>query len=400
MPVRWKTQEWREGLVEAVTDHLPGAAEVPAVHIGAERRELRLDACRGLALWFIFLDHIPEDALSWLTLRNYGFSDTTEVFVFVSGYTCMLAYGGELRELGWATTVTRALRRGWEIYVAFLLLSIACVAMVWIVDGGGHYLDETNTGIFFGNPGASIVHAALLQYTPVNTDILPTFVLLHLGFPALLWLLLRSTTAALAASFLVYLMVQAFGWHVPAWPNGELYFNPLAWQALFVFGAWYAWEGAGRLRTLLQSRAVLLLALLYIAFSLVVALSWQFHVLEIFVPDQLSKLIYPIDKSHLAPMRLLHFLALAVVVVRLTPRDWHGLPKSLLAAMIRCGENSLPIYCLSVLLSFIGHVILVECSGGFAMQAAVSIAGILLMSVAATLLTSEARLDRRGPRLF
>jgi hypothetical protein len=25
----------------------------------ADRRDLRLDACRGLALWFIFLDHVP-----------------------------------------------------------------------------------------------------------------------------------------------------------------------------------------------------------------------------------------------------------------------------------------------------------------------------------------------------
>jgi len=388
------------GLVEAVTEHLPGAAEVPAVHIDADRRDLRLDACRGLALWFIFLDHVPEDTLSWLTIRNYGFSDTTEVFVFVSGYTCMLAYGGALRELGWATTVTRALRRGWEIYVAFLLLSIACVVMVWVIGGDSRYLDETNTGIFFQNPGGSLAHAALLQYAPVNTDILPAFVLLHLGFPALLWLLLRSATITLAASFLLYLMVQLFSWHVPAWPTGELYFNPLAWQALFVFGAWYAHEGTARLRAMMQSRAVLLLALLYLAFSLFIALSWQFHVLEILIPDILSKLIYPIDKSHLAPTRLLHFLALAVVVVRLTPRDWHGLPKSLVTAMIRCGENSLPIYCLSVLLSFVGHVILVEYSGSFATQVAVSIAGILLMSVVATLLTYEARLDRHGPRLF
>ena len=76
------------------------------------------------------------------------------------------------------------------------------------------------------------------------------------------------------------------------------------------------------------------------------------------------------------------------------------LPKFLVTAMIRCGENSLPIYCLSVLLSFVGHVILVEYSGSFATQVAVSIAGILLMSVVATLLTYEARLDRHGPRLF
>jgi hypothetical protein len=111
--------------VEIVIDHLPGAAKVPVIHSDRNRRDLRLDACRGLALWFIFIDHIPDNALAWLTLRNYGFSDTTEVFVFVSGYTCMLAYGSTLREQGWPTAVMRALRRGWEIYTAFLLLLIA-----------------------------------------------------------------------------------------------------------------------------------------------------------------------------------------------------------------------------------------------------------------------------------
>src|SRR5665811_2587541 len=113
------------GLIEVVTDHLPGAAKAPAVHIDGDRRDLRLDACRGLALWFIFIDHIPDNALTWLTLRNYGFSDTSEVFVFVSGYTCMLAYGGALPQDGWLTFVTRAIRRSWEIYVAFLLLLIS-----------------------------------------------------------------------------------------------------------------------------------------------------------------------------------------------------------------------------------------------------------------------------------
>ena len=96
----------------------------------------------------IFLDHIRDNALAWLTIRNYGFSDTTEVFVFVSGYTCMVAYGGALREQGWPTTVTRALRRGWEIYVAFLLLLVAYFALVWAVGDGSRYLDETNTGFF------------------------------------------------------------------------------------------------------------------------------------------------------------------------------------------------------------------------------------------------------------
>jgi hypothetical protein len=383
-----------------VTEHLPGAAKVGVFQIGGGRRDLRLDACRGLALWFIFLDHIPNNTLAWLTIRNYGFSDTTEVFVFVSGYTCMLAYGGALREQGWPTTITRALRRGWEIYVAFLLLLIAYLALVWVVGRGSEFVDETNTAIFFGNPGAAIVRALAMQYTPVNTDVLPTFVLLHLAFPGLLWLLTRNAVAALTASFLLYVLVQALGWNLPAWPGGEWYFNPLAWQVLFVFGAWYAYKGSGQLRGILQSRAALWLAILYLAFSLAVALSLQFKGLEGFMPAALSKLIYPVDKSSLDPLRLLHFLSLAIIVSRLTPPDWHGLMKPWAMAMIRCGENSLAIYCFGVLLSFIGHVILVRFSGNFTTQVVVSVVGIALMIAAATVMTQTAKLDRRGPKLF
>src|SRR5712691_10658617 len=91
-----------------------------AMHDHGDRRDLRLDACRGLALWFIFIDNILGGSLAWLTPRNFGFSDMSQVFVFVSGYTCMRAYGGALRDQGWLTITTRALRRAGEIYVAFL----------------------------------------------------------------------------------------------------------------------------------------------------------------------------------------------------------------------------------------------------------------------------------------
>src|SRR5258708_4275654 len=56
-------------------------------------RDLRLDLFRGLALWLIFLDHIPSNIVNWVTIRNYGFSDATEIFVFISGYTAAFVYG-------------------------------------------------------------------------------------------------------------------------------------------------------------------------------------------------------------------------------------------------------------------------------------------------------------------
>ncbi len=164
MPIVAARKSSKDSLAEATTDHLPGSANAPHVTPDGDRRDLRLDECRGLALWFILLDHIPDNALSWLTLSNYGFSDAAEVFVFVSGYTCILAYGGALPEEGWPATVARALRRGGDIYAAFLLLAIAYLALIWVVGGAGSpFLDETNTAVFFKNPGAAIVHVAIMQ---------------------------------------------------------------------------------------------------------------------------------------------------------------------------------------------------------------------------------------------
>lgn len=53
---------------------------------------------------------------------------------------------------------------------------------------------------------------------------------------------------------------------------------------------------------------------------------------------------------------------------------------------IRCGQNSLPIYCLGVLLAFASDMALIDISEGLAMQIVLSLAGILVMIAAATLL--------------
>jgi hypothetical protein len=51
-----------------------------------------------------------------------------------------------------------------------------------------------------------------------------------------------------------------------------------------------------------------------------------------------------------------------------------------------CGQNSLPIYCLGVLLTFASHLALLDISEGLTMQIALSVGGVLAMIVAATLL--------------
>jgi hypothetical protein len=347
-------------------------------------RDLRIDAVRGIALWWLLLDHIPNNIGTWLTPRNYGFSDAAEIFMFVSGVTCALAYGKAWRCEGWTGLIGRTLRRSWDIYVAFLLLTLASAILIHLV-GDGRCADASNTRILLDQPGATLTRAAILQYRPVNTDVLPIFVLLHLSFAPLLWLLLRIPNLTLGASLALYVLVRVFGWTVPAWPSSHWAFNPLAWQLLVVLGAWWMIHG-DRVQPWVRSRPALVLAVLYLLFSLTIALSWRIEPLEALIPQTLAHLLYPTDKSNLDPLRLLHFLAIAVLAAWLIPRNWRMLKTPVMRSAIRCGQNSLPIYCLGVLLAFASHIVLLNISNGLAMQIALSVGGIVAMIVSATLL--------------
>jgi hypothetical protein len=235
-----------------------------------------------------------------------------------------------------------------------------------------------------------------LQYRPVNTDVLPIFVLLHLLFAPLLWLLLRVPNLTLGASLALYVLVHVFGWTVPAWPNSHWAFNPMAWQLLVVLGAWWMIEG-NRVQPWVRSRAALVLAVLYLLFSLIIALSWRIKPLEALIPQTLAHLLYPLDKSNLAPLRVLHFLAIAVLAAWLVPRNWRALKTPVMRGAIRCGQNSLPIYCLGVLLAFGSHTALLDISNGLAMQIALSVGGIMAMIVSATLLNLISIKPRQQP---
>src|SRR3979490_2826373 len=81
-------------------DGVRATPSAPAISlaVAATDRELRLDLFRGLALWLIFIDHLPPNILTWFSIRNYGFSDATEIFIFISGYTAAFVYGRPMLE--------------------------------------------------------------------------------------------------------------------------------------------------------------------------------------------------------------------------------------------------------------------------------------------------------------
>ena len=129
----------------------------------AADRDLRLDLFRGLALWLIFLDHIPSNAVSWITIRNYGFSDATEIFVFISGYTAAYVYGRGMRERGPVVAGARILKRAWQVYMAHMFLFVIFMAEIAYVGARFNplYAEEMNILEFLQQPDVTLAKSVL-----------------------------------------------------------------------------------------------------------------------------------------------------------------------------------------------------------------------------------------------
>ena len=365
----------------------------------ASGRDIRLDLFRGLALWFIFIDHIPTNIVSWLTVRNYGFSDATEIFVFISGYTAVIAYARMMQREGWVRAAARIYRRVWQLYVAHILLFVAFsaqVAWVSIARDTPALIEEMELLGLGQNPYQAILEAALLRFRPVNLDVLPLYIVLLAFFPFVLPAVVRWPLGVIAVSLAVYAATCHYDWNLPAYPENKVwYFNPMAWQVVFYVGAACAMLGP-QLAWLDRFRWPLsVLAVLYLLFSAFITLSWHYNPLERLVPAWVARQIYPIDKTNIDILRFLHFLAIAWLVRLAVPAKAPFLRWRIFEPLRRCGEHSLQIFCLGIFLALSAQVVVAQNEDSIVSQIGMSIAGLLIMSAAAY----GAAWYKRGPAI-
>jgi hypothetical protein len=354
-------------------------------------RDLRLDFFRGLSLFFIFIDHIPNNFLGWFTLRSVAFSDAAEVFIFISGYTAALVYGRSFQQHGPFFATAQIYRRVWQLYVAHIFLFMiftAEVSYTILTVNNPMYAEETRVADFLQEPHIAILKALTLQFQPAFLDILPLYIVLLGVFPAVLLALARTPLWALLPSAALYALTLRRGWALPAYPEGVWFFNPLAWQFLFVIGA-----SAGHARVsgrwpfpsgVWLPRAAVVLS----AFLILINVSWLAHWLYEPVPAILAKqlLSYSIDKTNLAPLRLINFLALALATVYFVTPESAFLRWRVAAPVILCGQHSLYVFCLGIVLAVLGHFVLSEFYGELPMQLIVNIVGFAVMIGTAALL--------------
>jgi hypothetical protein len=230
----------------------------------------------------------------------------------------------------------------------------------------------------------------LLQYQPQFLDILPIY-MIFLGVLPLLLLLLRSwLPLAVLISGVLYLLTWRFGWQPHSYPDDDgWFFNPLAWQFLFVIGATAGYAPYSR-QSLPINSAWLGKLSVGIAIAIgIISVSWTIHSAYEAFPALLQRELSPLveDKADLAPLRLISFLALAIASAHIVRRDSRVLRGPAAQWIIRCGQHSLQIFCLGILLSVFGYIVLTSVRGDIPMQLAINLGGILLMVAVAALLT-------------
>ena len=345
---------------------------------GGRRRDLRVDFFRGLALWWIYTDHIPGDVLGDYSLRNFAMCDAAEVFVLLAGFGAGLAYGSVLSRQGYLYAAADTLRRAWTLYVAHIFLFVVYTAQVAYSAAAldrSFYLEETRLDVLAEAPYRALLEALLLRFQPSLLNILPLYVALLLIFAASLWML-RWPALMFVTSAAVYAVARVTGINLPSWTGEGWFFNPLAWQFLFMVGAILAFAPPAMPR---RSWPLDLLATLVLLAGIIVIWVIDIHpAILAKMPASVIRFIITEDKTGLHPFRLLSILSLAWLVVRLVTPSAAWLHSRAASPLVLMGQNSLPVFCFGIFFGFIARLGL-EADDGVEMQAAVNLLGALAM---------------------
>jgi hypothetical protein len=324
------------------------------------KQQNRLDAIdfwRGCVLCMIFVDHMPGNAFENLTPRNFGFSDAAEAFVFLSGVSLAVAYGGRFLLGQRLQTIVGLARRELKLYGAHIGLSLAALVIffagaAWM--GKPALLEVHGRDLFVDNPGLGMLGLVSLGHQLGYFNILPLYMILIAFVPVLLWLAAIDCRLMLCASALVYVLFRSFGWNLPSWPGpGVWFFDPFAWQLLFAIGLAVGLNL--RKAALPLSRPLMVVAALIVAASAAVV-TRGFGLGVSAGVWQSARDALDLDKAQLGLVRLVHFLALAYLIygLRFTDRLRHWRlyrPATLL------GRHSLWVFALLSLFSAIWQVL-------------------------------------------
>jgi hypothetical protein len=321
-------------------------------HLKPPPRDLRLDVIRGWMQLSIFVSHVAGSLFFFGIHAAWGFSDSSEQFILLSGFGLGSLFTLKQARGGFGLAWQDLRQRTWRLWLTHLLVFFMFAALVLAVTVTGAVPDEAarlGWTWFAEEPWFAIPAGAIALYQPQFMGILPLFILCMLALPGFMWLTDRFGGWALVPSFLLWLAVQFGLLRTPGLGDTLVAFDPLAWQFLYMIGAY-----AGRQSLLSGGRAIRQNPVLVAGALILVVVGLCVRLVEhgLLPGDMTAAAHFYEGKTFLTPLPLLHALSLAYLVAVLVPRDRRWMHGAVGSALATLGRHSLHVFCLGLFLSW------------------------------------------------
>ncbi|WP_019221154.1 OpgC family protein [Bartonella senegalensis] len=341
------------------------------------RRDTRIDVFRSLALLTIFINHIPGTLYEYITHRNFGFSDSAEVFVLLSGVALGLSFHTRLQQKSFTFIMRKLWRRALQLYAAYLFTTFVTLSLflaafyLWKTE---QLLSMNNVGLFLTQPFLAFFSALSFGHQLGYNNILPLYIVLMLFAPFALYLSCKQKGLLLLGSFMLYIFSGFYEIAPPSYPlEGKWFLNPLSWQFLFIIGltsSLFLQQGKNivfQTFFVVFAAAYLLLSLLWVRLDWWGVLGWLGW----------SSPLLNFNKTFLSLPRLLHIIALAFFILCL-PRlnAWFQVSEKHPLAIL--GKHSLPVFVTGTVFAMVGQILKTVMTTTFFSDSLLIISGIAL----------------------
>lgn len=358
-----------------------------------------IDFFRGLALVIVLLDHIDlriytSNPFTSITPIGWGYSDASELFLFISGFTFGYVYTHRIEKNGFFKSLANVLTRSKKIYLSYVMTIILIVLL-------GLSTDSKILSECLGNVDSSEVkklawQTLSLQYQPYCMHILALYTVIFIPMLLLLRIMLHKINIALIISALTYLYVHINpNLNLPATQGiSGWFFNPFAWQFLFtlamLFGNLHAvkWQFSMKVKYI-----TLVISIFIITFGILDKVVFS----DISILDRLLQLLpgyshwtrkILLQKSGCGLIRILHCIALVVIAnysVAFVDKYSDLNKKSLALATVQIGQHPLFLYCSGVVLTYISLLILEFIGSTYLNTLAIGIGSLIILYIISTL---------------
>jgi hypothetical protein len=216
------------------------------------KRDLRLDTFRGLFLVWMAVNHLSGPLHAYL-YQALGFVSSAEPFVFISGVTAGMVYGRIGLQEGRFILRRRAFRRALDIYLFHMATFVLVIILeITITSKIYHSFYVYMNPLPTESPLMALVLGSVFLMQPAILDILPMYCLFLLITPFIVnrfktkqgtwWVLAGSLVVWSLATYTSWDSLERYGERFL--PCNFGFFDPFAWQFLFVGGLFFGFRRA------------------------------------------------------------------------------------------------------------------------------------------------------------